>query len=75
MWENENRQAITQGSGVLNESSQADAMESGLASSISGTRVSEFTPTLTEYNFKPEPENDQNNQVNCYFVYFYLISA
>lgn len=64
--ENQNPQAIIQGPGVVNENIQPEEEESGLATSLSGTHVSEFTPILTEYNLESEPdtddtENDQND--------------
>lgn len=64
--ENQNPQAIIQGPGVVNENIQLEEKDSGLATSLSGTHVSEFTPVLTEYNLELEPgtddtENDQND--------------
>lgn len=64
--ENQNQQAIIQGPGIVNENIQPEEKDSGLATSLSGTHISEFTPILTEYNLESEPgtdvtKNDQND--------------
>lgn len=58
--ENQNPQAIIHGPGVVDENIQPEEKDSGLATSLSGTHVSEFTPIVTEYNLESEPGTDDN---------------